>query len=874
MRLFYQTLLRFRSLFRKSRVEQDLTDELHFHLEKLIKENVAKGMSAEEDRYAAPRELGGVEQIKEECRDVRRVSYIENFVQDVRYGLRILAKNPAFTAAVTVTLALGIGPCTAIFSIVNGVLLRALPYEQPGQLVCLWEDHPSGKGRDKNSVAGATFADWKEQITTMESISAIRTVHLNLTGEGRPERLRVLEVSASYLQILRLFPSLGRGFLQDEDQPGKEKVVVLTHQLWQRHFGGATNLLGRAIRLGGESYSVIGILPPKPQLPFECDALVPFVFGSEGWHHLRQDHRLRVIGRLKPGTTLEQARSEMAAITQWLKPLYPLWKKDWGVTITPMQEELTGAIRPQLWVLFGAVGFVLLIACANVAGLLLARMAARRKEMVVRAALGAGRGRVIRQLLTESVLLSLLGGALGLLLAVWGVHLFTRLGAGNLPQVQEIAVDSSALGFALLMSLVTGIVFGLAPALHLARSNLSDALKQGIRTSRGGTGSRMRGGLIVAEVALALMLLAGAGLLLKTLVRLQAVPTGFNPHGVLAMDISLDDNRHPAGERRAVFLKQIVQRLGSLPSVEAAGTATTLPMAGWTDSSVRAEGRPDQDEFYISTDYDFVSGDFYRAMGMPLLRGRLFTERDDSTSAPRVAIMNEALAGKVFPNEDPLGQRIQFHGQSWEIVGIIGSVRHRGLDRDAWEHIYLPQAFSGLQCSLVVRTKVPPLALAETIRGEILKLDPDQPVSNVRTLEQIVDNAAGQRRLMFVLLGLFAGAALLLAAIGLYGVMAYSVSQRTREMGIRMALGAQRGDVVLQVMRQGLKLAILGVTVGLVGAFALTRVLAHLLFGVAPRDPFTFTEVAVLLVAVALIACYIPARRATKVDPMVALRYE
>jgi predicted permease len=793
--------------------------------------------------------------------------------QDVKFGLRMLAKNPGFTFVAVLTLALGIGANTAIFNVVNGVLLRALPYKQPGQLVCLWED-PSGKGRDKNSVAGAQFADWKAQITRMESVSAVRRVYLNLTGEAHPERLSVLQVSASFLQILRLSPSLGRDFLQDEDQPGKEKVVILTHQLWQRHFGGATNLLGRAIRLGGESYSVIGILPPEPQLPFECDALVPFVFGSEAWHQSRKDHRLRVIGRLKSGTTLEQARIEMAAITQRLKPLYPLWKKDWGVTITPMQEELTGAIRPQLWVLFGAVGLVLLIACANVAGLLLAKTAARRKEIVVRAALGAGRGRVIRQLLTESVLLSLLGGALGLLLSFWGVRLFTWLGAGHLPRAQEIVVDSAVVEFVLLISLATGIVFGLAPALHLASFNLNEALKQGIHTSRGGTASRVRGGLIVAEMALALMLLAGTGLLLKTLVRLQAVPAGFNPHGVLALDISLDDNRHPAGERRAIFLRQIVQQLESLPSVEAAGTATTLPMAGWTDSSVRAETRPDQDEFYISTDYDFVSGDFFRAMGMSLLRGRLFTERDDSTRAPRVAIVNEVLARRVFPNEDPLGQRIQFHGQSWEIVGIIGSVRHRGLDRDAWEHIYLPQAFSGLQCSLVVRTKVPPLSLAETIRGEVLRLDPDQPVSNVRTLEQIVDSSAGQRRLMSALLGLFAGAALLLAAIGLYGVMAYSVSQRTREMGIRMALGGQRGDVLLQVMKQGLKLAILGVTVGLAGAFALTRVLAHLLFGVTPRDPFTFAMVAVVLVAVALIACYIPARRATKVDPMVALRYE
>jgi predicted permease len=794
-------------------------------------------------------------------------------MNDLRFAFRQLVKSPGFTAVVVLTLALGIGACTAIFSVVDGVLLRALPYDRPEQLVQLWED-PSGKGRDKNSVAGAQFADWKEQSSTMESLSVVCRVNLNLTGEGRPESLNVLKVSASYLQILRVSPPVGRGFLPDEDQPGNANVVVLTHGLWQQQFGGSTNLLGRAIRLGSESYSVIGILPPQPPLPSECEALVPFVVGSEAWHRSRGDHRLRVIGRLKPGSTLEQARAEMAAITQRLKPLYPSWKKDWGVTVTPMHEQLTGEIRPQLWVLFGAVGFVLLIACANVAGLLLARMAARRGEMAIRAAIGAGRWRVIRQLLTESVLVSLLGGALGVLLAVWGGQLFTQLGAASLPRTQAIGINPSALAFTVLLSLITGVAFGLAPALHLAGPNLSEALRRAGRSVGSDTGGGLRGGLIVMEIALALMLLVGAGLLLQTLVRLQAVPAGFNPHGALAMDISLDEDRHPAGDQRAAFLRRIAERLESLPGVEAAGAATTLPMAGMTDSSVRAEGRPDQDQFYHSTDYDFVSGHFYRAMGMSLLRGRLFTERDDSTNAPRAAILNEALVSKVFPNDDPLGRRVQFHGQWWEVVGILGNVRHRGLDRDAREHIYLPQAFSVFPCSLVVRTKVPPLTLAETLRGEILKLDPDQPVSNVRTLEQIVANAAGQRRLMLVVIGLFAAVAVLLAAIGLYGVMAYSVSRRTREIGVRMALGAQRVEVLRQIIRQGLKLALLGVTVGLLGAFAFTRVLAHLLFGVTPQDPFTFAGVAVVLVAVALLACWLPARRAARVDPMVALRCE
>ena len=792
---------------------------------------------------------------------------------DMRFGLRQLCKSPGFTIVAVLTLALGIGACTAIFSIVNSVVLHPLPYDQPDRLVQLWED-PSGKGLDRNSVAGGQFADWKEQITTLEDVSAIRRVNLNLTGEGRPERLTVLQVSAAYLRILRMRPILGRCFLPDEDQAGKDKVVVLSHQLWQRSFGGARDLVGRAIRLGSESCTVIGILPAKPPLPRECDALMPFVFGSEAWHRSRFDHRLQVIGRLRPEATLEQARAEMAAITQRIKPMYPAWKKDWGVAVVPMHEQTTGDIRPQLWVLFGAVGLVLLIACANVAGLLLAKTVARQKEMTIRAALGAGRWRLIRQLLTEGVLLSLMGGGLGLVLTYWGVDLLGWLGATQLPRVQKIGVDARALGFALTLSMVTSVVFGLAPALHGAGTHSRDCLKEGSRTSRAGAGNGLRGGLIVAEVAMALMLLVGAGLLLKTLLRLHAVPSGFNPQRVLAMDISLDDKKYPDGERRAVFMTQIIQRLESLPGVEAAGTATTLPMSGWTDNSVRDERRPNQDEFYINADYDFVSGNYYRAMGIRLLKGRLFTDQDNSTRARRVTILNEALAGKVFPSEDPLGQRVRFLGETWEVVGIVADVHHRGLDRQATERIYVPQAFGFLPCSLVVRTKASPLTLAETFRREILAMDPDQPVSNVRTLEQVVADSAGQRRLMLLLLGLFAAVAVLLAAIGLYGVMAYSVSRRTREIGIRIALGATSVDVLRSVMVQGLKLTLIGMGVGMAGAFALTRVITSLLYDVSPTDPLTFVCVSLLLAGVALLACYIPARRAARIDPMDALRYE
>ncbi len=792
--------------------------------------------------------------------------------QDIKFAFRMLWKSPGFTTVAVLTLALGIGANTAIFSVINAVLLRPLPYDQPDQLVQLWGD-PSADGHGRNSVAGAEFVDWKEQSEVMDGMSAVRRVHLNLTGQGQAERLNVLQVSASYLDILCVRPLLGRSFMPDEDQPGQANVVLLTYRFWQRYFGGETSLVGRSIQLGDHSYAVIGVLPPKPKLPRKCDVLVPFVFGSESWHHSRRDNRLSIIARLKEGVTVEQARVHMNTLKQRTKSIYPDYKQAWGISVVPLHEEVTGHIRPQLWILFSAVVFVLLIVCANVASLHLAKTAVRRKEIALRMALGARRWRIVRQLLTESTLLSLIGGTLGLLLAFWGVNLFKQDYNTGLPWMLEMGMNGRVLGFALLASLVTGLLFGVAPAWQLARPNLNEMFKGGTRSSQARSNA-IRGGLIVVEISLALILLMGTGLLLKTLLQLQSVPTGFNPEGVLAMDISLNDQSNPQGPQRTAFLKQIVQRIESLPGVETAGSATTLPMSGATDNSVRAESKPDQDEFYINTDYDFISGHYYPAMGIQLLQGRVFNEGDNVAQAPRVAIINKALASQVFPQEEPLGQRVRFLGQSWEIVGIVADVRHRGLDRNRMERIYMPQAFSFFSCSLVVRTRVEPLTLAKSIRSEIFALDPEQPISNIRTLERVVANSIADRRLMFILLSLFAGTALLLAAIGLYGVMAYSVSQRTQEIGIRMALGAPRSEVLNLVIRQGIKLITKGVIVGLLGALALTRVLSHLLFGVTPTDPVTFAGVVILLMAVTLLACWLPARRVVRTDPMKALRYE
>ena len=864
-------LFRLRAILRRDKMERDLDEELRFHFERQVDAYLGQGRSPEEARRRARLAVGGVEQVKEECRDARGTALFETLVQDLRYAARMFRKNPGFTAVVVLTLALGIGANSALFSIIENVVLKPLPYADPDRLVQVWED-PSGRGEGRNSVSARMFASWKEQTTMFENISAIRSLALNLTGEGSPERLRGLQVSAGYLDIFRVSPALGRGFLPEEDQAGKDGVVILTNGLWQGKFGGDRNLIGRSIRLGNKSRTVIGVLPPGCPLPYEPEFLVPFVYGSEPWHQSFRDHRLRVIARTRPAATLPQAREEMKLITDRLRPALPEFMKDWGAVVVPMREELTGEIRRQLLVLFGATAFVLLIACANVANLLLARASSRRREIGIRVALGAGRRRVLRQFLTESVMLSLFGGAVGFLLALWGIGTFNHWRPASLPPGLEIGLDFMVLGFAFLLSVFTGLAFGLAPAVQFARSNLEE-LKGAGRTSSGTAGRGIRRTLIVAEIALAFTLLAGAGLLFESMLRLQAVPLGFEPQGVLAMDISLED-RYPAGERRVSFYREVLRQIESLPGVDAAGMATTLPMAGSTDNFISVEGRPNQYESGASTDYDFVAGNYFRAMRIRLARGRVFSERDDSVKAQRAVILNNSLAQMLFAAEDPLGRQVRFVGEKWEVVGIVADVQQRGLDRHATNHVYLPQAFSPFSGSLVIRTKVDPSSLTEGIRRKIFTIDPDQPVSNIRTLEQIVASSVVDRRSMLMVLGLFSTTALVLAAIGLYGVIAFSVTERSQEIGVRMALGATRLGILTMVLGEGIRLTGIGAITGLLGALAVTRVLSHLLFRVTPTDPITLSSVTLVLVAVALFACYLPARRATEVDPMVALRCE
>jgi len=799
---------------------------------------------------------------------------MDTLLQDLRYAARMLRKAPAFTATAVLTLALGLGANTSIFSVVNSVLLRPLPYERADQLVRVWEAPSRGK---QNEVSPGVFLDWKKQSVTFESLAAFTFVSMNLTGTGEPLRVDGVRMSASGLDILRARPLLGRSFAPGDDQPGQDKVVVLAYGLWQRRFGGAMNAIGRTIRLNEETYTIIGVLPPN-FLPWQSsEFVIPYVF-EPALANRRDGHWLLLLGRVRPGVRIERAEVELNAISDRSRALYPAWKKDWGATVVPMRDQITGTIKPTLLVLLGAVGCVLLIACANVANLLMARASARQKEIAVRSALGASRWRIIRQLLAESVLLSLLGGLAGLLLALWSVQALRQLSPVTLPRAQEVRLDLRVLGFALFVSLLTGVVFGLAPAAQASKLDLHTTLKEGGRGSQGGIRNRIRSGLIVSEVALALMLLVGVGLLLNSFFRLLRVSPGFDPQQVVTMQLSLPASRYADSARRTVLFAQIVERTEALPGVAAAGLAVSLPLAsGPPEIFFKINGRVGGPEPGYLADFDFCTPHYFRAMGIPLIRGRPFGERD-ATSVAGVAIINEALAREYFSNEDPLGQSITVDNRTWEIVGIVGDIRLRGLAENVHPLFYRPQSSGSvhwnIRANLVVRTSVDPRGIAQSIREAIRGVDPDQPVANVRTMEDVVAASVGQRRFILMLLGMFGGSALLLAAIGLYGIIAYVVSQRTREIGIRMALGASRGDVLALVLYQGMKLTAIGTLLGVIGALGLARVLVNLLYEIKPTDPLTFVAVSLSLLLVALFASWLPARRATRVDPMIALRNE
>ena len=802
---------------------------------------------------------------------------METLFRDIRYGIRSLLKRPGFTAVALIALTLGIGANTAIFSLVNAVLLRPLPFAEPDRLVWMFGNVRNGTNRA--SVSPLDFLDYRKQNTTFEEFAAQLSfpAHANLTGNGEPERLTVAAVTGNYFKTLGATAALGRTFQLENETPGRELVTVLSYGLWQKRFGGDPNIVNKTVALDGKKIEVIGVMPKDFNFPQTAELWIPLNFDASPGMKQRKAHFMRPIGKLKPGVTIAQAQADTDIIARRLEEQYPDTNKAWNLRLVSLREQLVGNTRPTLLLLFGAVGFVLLIACANVANLLLVRAATREREIALRTALGAGRFRIVRQMITESVLLSLVGGTLGALLAIWGVDLLVTLSAGSIPATAHVQIDATVLVFTFLVSLVTGVLFGLAPALRTMKLNLSESLKEGGRTgSEGGKRNRTRSVLVVLESAVAVVLLIGAGLLIRSLVQLQNTNPGFDAHNVLTMRVDLSEDKYSTPEKSGGFFTELESRVGSLPGVESVGFVTELPLSGQpNDMPFSVEGRPAA-SISESLDADFrrVNLQYFKALRIPLLRGRNFTEQEVKQSA-KVLVISELLASQVFPNEEPLGKRlIMVMGKDpWEIIGVVGDIRHRSLESQPFPAMYMPSNQTG-GTNLVIRTQGDPANLAAAVRKEVQAIDPDQPVAAVRTMDEWVDTSVAQPRYRTALLGLFALLALVLASTGIYGVMSYSVTQRTHEIGVRMALGAKRRDVLGMVVRQGMVLVVAGVAIGLLGAFALTRVMSSLLFGVTAKDPITFVVVATLLTLVAFVACYIPARRATKVDPLVALRYE
>ena len=873
---FYTVPLRLRSLFRRGQVEAELNEELRYHLERQIEVNTAAGMSVEEARYAALRAMHGLDQRKEECRDMRRVRLIEDLWQDFRFGLRSSLKRPGFTAIALLALALGIGANTAIFSLVNAVILQPLPYRDPDRLISVY----GTRNRSTQGSVGPTdFLDYRSQNKTFEQFAASSSMMLpmNLTGSGEPERLNASIITGNYFDTFGVRPALGRGFSLENEKTGQDHVTVLSHAFWQTRFGGDPNIVNKTINLDGKAYEVLGVMPAEVVLPQDAQLWVPLNFDADPEMKMRNARFLRGIGRLKEGVTLDQAQTDTDLIAAQLEQQYPDSNTGWSLRLIPLREILVGGSRTMLFILFGAVGFVLLIACANVANLLLVRAAARQKEIAMRTALGASRLRIIRQMITESLLLAIFGGALGALLAVAGVKLLVSLGEDNIPRTANVKIDATVLAFTLLISLATGLLFGLAPAIRTMKENLVDALKDGIRGGSEATvKNRTRSLLVVFESAIAVMLLIAAGLLIRSLVALQNVDPGFDPNNVLTLRVDLPRQKYNTPEKASNFFEQLETRVAGLPGVEAVGLITDLPLSGEArDMPYRVEGRPATSDIAF-VDFRRVNKNYFSAMRIPLRRGRNFTEQEVRQS-DKAIVVSQAFVDSVFPNEEALGKRLiiwsGIRNEPYEIIGIVGDTRYQSLQGEPSATMYVPTR-ELLFVNLVIRTQGDPLSLVGGVRKEVNALDPDQPIAAVRPMTEWVAMSAAGARYRTTLLGLFALLAMILAATGIYGVMSYSVAQRTQEIGVRMALGARPLDVLKLVVRQGMMLVLIGVIVGLAGALALTRVMSSLLFGVTERDPITFVAVAALLIVVAFISCFVPAHRATRIDPLIALRCE
>ena len=882
----YSIPLRLRSLLRRREVEQELSDELQYHVEAKTREYVANGLTREQARRNAMREFGGIEVSKENCRDTRRVRVIETLWQDTRFALRILRKSAGFTTTVILTLGLGIGANAAIFAAVYAILLKPLPYSQADRLVMVYEDvRLPNYQNDRNEPSPGNFSSWKNQNTVFETMAAYRNRSWNLTGSGEPVRVEGEMVSADFFTALRTNAGMGRVFTADDDRAGNAHVVVMTDGFWKTQFGSDQEILGKKILLDGESYDVIGVLPPGFHFPDLDDQLwVPLALPAAELANFGS-HYLNIFARLKTGVSLLQANKNLNLVARQLTELHPDSNTGQTVSVVPLREVLVGSVRPTLLVLLGAVGLTLLIVCANVANLLLARASVRHREMAVRLALGAGRSRILAQLLTESLVLAFLGCALGLLLARVGINILKVLAAAQLPRVDELNMNGAVFAFALTITILSALVFGVIAAWQARGENPYDSLKSGVRESGAGPRLRMRGLLVVTETALGVMVVIGAGLLLRSFLLIEQVPLGFEPQNVLTFRVIPRGERYSQLSQRATFYRQAVERIEALPGVQSAAGVSFIPLTFARGSKgFTIDGRAPSSAGQIPmANYDVVTPGYFSTMQIPLREGREFSWADTREGQP-VVIINHAMAERYWPGADPLGQRIRQGGPSdtefpWlTIAGIVGDVREFDPLTAPRPTMYFPATqlanAGNVLRDWVVRTKGSPGGVAASIPTAIRDVDKDLPVTRIKTMETVRSLAVATQRLNLLLFASFAILALVLASIGIYGVTSYGVAQRTREIGIRVALGARAGEVVRLAVAQGLGAAACGLLLGLVAAFGVARFMRSMIYGVRSTDPVTYLCVALLLALVAVVACYLPARRATRVDPVVALHYE
>jgi putative ABC transport system permease protein len=868
-----------RALFAKRRAEQELDEELRGYMETAVEQKMRTGAGRAEAARETRIEMGGMEALKEQVREVGWETRVESFFQDVRFGLRMLRKNLSFSSVAVLALALGIGANTAMFSVIEAVLLRPLPYHNAGEIVRVASTWDRNGTMTSYTSSPPDFFDWRDQSRSFSSMFAYYMNEVALTGQGENKRLRTVMATAGFFSTLQAEPMLGREFSAEENRKGANHVVILSHGLWQAAFAGAPDVIGRTMQMDSEAYTIIGVMPADFRFPLSGgDAYVPVGFDDKVMTQ-RGAHYLAVLGRLKAGVTVAQADSDLSAIMAQLRKLYPDKDGKWGVRVQSWSAALVGDIRPALLVLLGAVGLVALIACANISNLLLARATVRHRELAMRRALGAGRSRLVRQMLTEGLLLALLAGAASLLLARWALVAIVRFGPADIPRLASVGLHAPVLVFTMSISLASALLFALLPALRSSASDASSLLRTSASPAR--EAGRLRGALLVAEVALSMMLLAGAGLLVRSFIGLSSLSPGFDPKGLLTMSISVPDAHYKNSAALQSYWDQALTQLRSLPGVIAVAAVTPLPLSGDDfSSSFSIEGRsvPEKDE--PSAEVRAATPDYFRTMAIPLRQGRTFTEAD-RLGAARVLLISDTAARMFFPQGDAIGQKIRlgasggYEKNQGEIVGIVGDVRHFGVDVPAPPTFYVPLAQSGLDSvAVVLRTRGLPGALAQPARKIAQAIDRDALVGEPAPMESLVSASLGQRRFYMMLLGGFAALALVLAAIGLYGVISYAVAQRTQEVGIRVALGASGSEVVRMVMRQGLKLAAAGLAIGLLLALLLKSVLKGLLVGVSATDPATLAVTALTLLLVAALASYVPARRAARVDPMVALRFD